>query len=241
MAWLNAKSLRRRIVTSFDPSSLNLIRYYDPEDLTAGAISSWSAHSAIGPTLTASASHEPTAVDSVLNGKRIARFSSASTQQIQDTGGTSLSGTSFTLAMVAKFTNGTSLQVPFHMGTDSLRISCQSNALYLVPDNSPNYCISPVAAITNNAWFRVIYRYDGTQASNATKLRCRRNGSDDTLSFSGSIPGSITSVAGANFGAYTGSLYFFDGDIAWFAISSDCESDTTVDDLDAWLVSRFAL
>jgi len=225
-------------VQPFSPYDLDLIRAYDPDDLATGSVSTFPGHNGIGPTLGGGTGL--TVVAGELNGHKVVRFVN---QYVEANGGTSINGTtSWTLAAVFKTTT-TNGGVLFHLGIDSARLSTNDESILVVPDDTVSGELhTTLGAAPIDTWHVAIWRYDGTAGSNATRLRCRLNGSDLSLLGSGTIPASISCADGTNLGRYGASgPYEFAGDMAWLALSADCESDDTTTAWDDWLVSRFAL
>lgn len=232
---------RRRIVSGGDvPDTLPLIRYYDPDDLAAGAYVSWPAHNAIGPTLT-TGGNPPTAVAAELNGHTVSRHVQANAENVTAAaGGTQLdTATEYTLIAVYKAITTGGNTSPFSLGSYTSRIFVQSGGNhYLFADETGTW--GRTGALGESQWVRVIWRYLGAGATDDDRLRCRLDGTDRVLAFlGGSIPASISSLTSTTIGA--GGGIDFEGDVAWIAVASTCLSDGQVDDIDAWLVDRFAL
>lgn len=49
--------------------------------------------------------------------------------------------------------------------------------------------------LNTGTWYHVCVRYDGTQATNATRLRAWINGSEVTLTYAGTVPAALTDTA----------------------------------------------
>lgn len=67
-------------------------------------------------------------------------------------------------------------------------------------NGSNSYGYSSVVLNTSR-WYHLVMTFDGTQSTNATKLLCYVNGVQQTLTFSGTIPSTLTSSA---YGQYIG-------------------------------------
>ena len=74
---------------------------------------------------------------------------------------------------------------------------------------------SGVVGFTDTGWNHVVIVYDGAETGNADRLKLWLNGSQETLSFTGTIPASVdaSSTDGYSFGSVASST-FFDGDIS---------------------------
>jgi hypothetical protein len=114
---------------------------------------------------------------------------------------TSLSGTSkFTLEGWVKFNTLSAWNTIFYRyGSGTNRIALSSNAtngLHVVVSNgSSNFANSPSNIITAGEWFHVAMVYDGTQATNDSKLKLYVNGVAQTLVHGGGT-GVIPTTAG---------------------------------------------
>lgn len=76
--------------------------------------------------------------------------------------------------------------------SDELKI-CAASGL---TDNCANYGITTDANIIASAWYNIQIIYDGTQSTNANKLKLYLNGMQKTLSFVGTIPSSLQNAGG---------------------------------------------
>jgi uncharacterized protein (TIGR02145 family) len=81
-------------------------------------------------------------------------------------------------------------------------------------DNCTNYAVTTDANLATATWQNVQITYDGSQASNALKLKLFLNGVQKTLTFSGTIPATLaTSTATLELGGNANLATFFSGKI----------------------------
>lgn len=70
----------------------------------------------------------------------------------------------------------------------------------------------PNSTFTSGNWYHVVIVFDGTQASNGTRLRAWVNGVEVTLTYTGTIPATLTDgTAAFEVGARTESGVYYDG------------------------------
>jgi len=81
-------------------------------------------------------------------------------------------------------------------------------------DNCTNYAVTTDANLTTSSWKNVQLVYDGTQATNALKLKLYLNGVQKTLTFSGTLPITLTtSTAALEIGGSSSLATYFSGKI----------------------------
>ncbi|MBB6108332.1 Putative glycoside hydrolase Family 18, chitinase_18 [Mucilaginibacter lappiensis] len=88
--------------------------------------------------------------------------------------------------------------------TSTDRIALQTgggdNSLYVILGNGSNsYGYTAANAVSAGQWYHVAVVFDGTQSTNASKLKLYINGTLQTLTFSGTIPASTSSTNTAAF------------------------------------------
>ncbi len=136
---------------------------------------------------------------------------------------TQLKGASaFTLESWVNFTstgNWATVMAKSTAGTN--RIALQTgpgdNSLYVMVGNGSNsYGFTAPNVITTGQWYHLAVVFDGTQTTNATRLKLYLNGVQQTLTFSGTIPATSSTTNTAAFLAGTeavGSAVFLAGTI----------------------------
>ena len=85
--------------------------------------------------------------------------------------------------------------------------------------------------------------FDGTQADNATRLKFRYDGADQTMSFSGTV-GTTTSASAARFYVgvdSTGAAKFFNGDIGEIVMFTRTLNTSEILNTEAYLKYHWAL
>jgi len=122
---------------------------------------------------------------------------------------TSLNSTNkFTIESWVKFDNvGLSRTVMSKLNNTNNRIVLQTetdNSLYVVVANGSNaYGRTPINSIAANQWYHFAMVYDGTQSTNAARLKFYINGNPITLTYTGTIPATTaTNTNGLLFGGY---------------------------------------
>ena len=81
-------------------------------------------------------------------------------------------------------------------------------------DNYGAYGHITTAYPSTDTWYHTVWVYDGTQTGNANRLKCYVNGTQQTLSFFGTIPASITSTSAPfQVGAITSDGIYMNGRI----------------------------
>ena len=81
-------------------------------------------------------------------------------------------------------------------------------------DNCTNYAVATDANLTTSSWKNVQLVYDGTQATNASKLKLYLNGIQKTLTFTGTLPATLTtSTAALEIGGNSILATYFSGKI----------------------------
>lgn len=85
---------------------------------------------------------------------------------------------------------------------NGLTIESDSSVIYFVIANgSLTYATLPISGnITTNTWFNIVMVYDGSQSSNATRLKAYLNNEEKSLSYVGTIPSSLAVNNSAVFG-----------------------------------------
>ena len=85
----------------------------------------------------------------------------------------------------------------------------RTNLLLTMGNGSNAFGYTTDNFIADNVWTHAVYLFDGTQASNATRLRLFVNGNEKSLTYSGTIPTtSPTNSASLVFGAETTATFF---------------------------------
>jgi hypothetical protein len=94
----------------------------------------------------------------------------------------------------------------------------------------------------DNAWHIHTVAFDGSQGTNATKFRYRRDKTANTLSFSGTVPTQIGSTSQLDIGFYDiGTTQFMQGDIAEFLIFTKVLTDNEIANVENYLSNKWGL
>lgn len=111
--------------------------------------------------------------------------------------------------------------------TDGLRFHCGTPGV-----NFGEASLVLAADVTGN----YIWVYDGTQTGNSNRLKLYLNGIEQTLSFTGTIPSTLTNTTDAiTLGAYSNPSQYFDGSIHSVAISLTSITQAQVTELNKYL------
>lgn len=147
----------------------------------------------------------------------------------------------YTLFIVAKASSLTGTQ--YLSSTDTNGFSFYHNGSVWLVSTSGGIGTSSVAGDTTN--FRIFcIVYDGTQADNASRLKFRYAGSDQTLNFGATTVGSTTNAAakywylGAN---STGAANYFNGDIAEVIMYTRALPQSEIRGVETYLKSHWAI
>lgn len=113
----------------------------------------------------------------------------------------------FTVSQVLKFNEFTSAQYFFvtspYVADSLIRMRVQSDNMYVTINNSTTSSASfSTSSLSDSTWYHITVAYDGTQATNDTKLRVYVNDVAKALSFTGTVPTTTSSKASV----YVGTL-----------------------------------
>lgn len=95
------------------------------------------------------------------------------------------------------------------------------------------------AASTNQLDYYVLF-YFGAGATNADRLQRHKNGAQETLSFTGTIPATTSATAGLLFGNRLSASAGYNGKIYEFILFSSALSGANVGILNNWLASKYS-
>jgi hypothetical protein len=131
----------------------------------------------------------------------------------------------FTIESWTKFTNGADWASVYGKSASSTnRIGMQTLAngsVYVLLGNGANtYGYTAAGTITTGQWYHVAVVFDGTQATNANRLKLYINGVQKALAFSGTIP--------ATTGTNTSNLSFYRSDVDEVRIWSTAVSGSNI-------------
>lgn len=102
-----------------------------------------------------------------------------------------------------------------------------------VANGSNTYGYTATGKISTATWYHVVMIYDGTQTGNANRLILYLNGSQETLTFVGTIPSTTYDTTADNFhvGTVSGSSFFWDGRIDELGVWSRALTGSEVTEL----------
>ena len=92
------------------------------------------------------------------------------------------------------------------------------------------------------AWHIHTVAFDGSQVTDATRFRYRRDKSANTLSFSGTIPAQIGSTSQLDIGFHDlGTTQFMQGDLAEFLVFTKALTDVEIANVENYLSNKWGL
>jgi lysophospholipase L1-like esterase len=218
----------------FDPASVpSLVHRLRGEGQTAGSLTTWTA--AVGAS--ESGGVPPTAVAGAWNGKTVVQFVASNGQYLTEAGSTYLNGaTACTVALMVEPSYGYN-SVWYERGTGGLRVQTYYSVHYFTPVAGGAYAYL-TTGVTAVAPMAVIWVYNGLGATNADRVKCYIDGIERALTFSGTIPSSLTLAAGTRVGGNPTAPAYGDGPLADLLVFSEAFDSTAVAQLTAYLVDQ---
>lgn len=174
------------------------------------------------------------------NGRPTGRFVAASSQYLTNTGFTSLNSVAgATLFVVAKATSAAVAQTLVNGNNSKMRLDCTAaGATRLIFDDSTYGEIAGAFGTTTRIWSGV---FDGSQSTNATRLRLWRDGVLQTLTFTGTVGATM----GSSNGYWVGNRYdlvnYFGGDILEVVLFTAALSDSDRRAVENYLAQKYNL
>lgn len=149
-----------------------------------------------------------------------------------------ISGSGFTILMVAKASSNININPMTSTNMDGLKIF-HSGSLWGVKSSGGTGMSS--ISVDTGSFHTFAFIYDGTQSTNATKLKFRYDRQDYNLTFSGTVGSSI--LAGTNqFNiGYDSSGSYFNGDIAELTLFSRTLQSYEISNVENYLKSHWGL
>lgn len=218
--------------------STNLKLWVDPSsEAYADAASVTNYHDRSGNAYDLTPGTAPVFKTFINNGRPTVRFASASSQYLQNTSFPSLGGTaSATIIAVKTRTSGDGMWLN---GSADLIFPC------IEEDGTTFYCffdtISNYATFTYNSTAQDIISivYDGSQSTNATKLKIYLNGIPQTLAFTGTIGATIPAGNGIVTGRRYGGTKYWNGDISDIAVYNAVLSDANRRAVENYMAQKY--
>jgi hypothetical protein len=228
MGTISIQCVKRKITSGFNINSLSIIHRLRGEGQTPGSLSTWTA--TIGTDEVAGTAQLATA--DAWNGKGIVTTTSGFLSE--STSAYLNNASAFTIAAVYRSTISTNSLWYRRTALNIILQSYLGNHYFTVGSGVYSYTAS---ISTNDCIDRVIWVYDGSLSGNTNRLKCYINGVAQTLSFSGSIPAALPSMA--NGSKLFDTTYYPNGDISDLIISDQALDSTTITNLDKYLADTY--
>jgi lysophospholipase L1-like esterase len=223
----------RKRRSGFNPVRPSLVHRLQGETQTPGVLSTWSA--AVGAN--ESAGVAPSAIAGAWNSKNVVQFVAANGQYLTEAGSTYLNGaTAATVALMIEPSYGYNC-VWYERGAGGLRVQTYYSVHYFTPVAGGAYAYL-TTGVTAVAPMVVIWVYNGLGATNADKVKCYIDGIERPLTFSGTIPSSLTLAAGTKVGGNPTATAYGDGGMAELLVYEEAFDAPTVAQLTAYLVDN---
>lgn len=249
--WNNTAALSSTPLTLVTGASTKLRIWYDGSDVTqfqptnpsdGDTITQWNDKSnfAHNANPTGGATKRPTYQTNELNSLSVVQFDGTndclSINPIADLRGI----TGWSLFAVAKFTSTTGNR--WISQSDTGDVALYHNGTNMVVENAGGTGTSSnTLDTTDYHYFSVIY--DGTQSTNANKLKLRIDGVDQSLNFGATNVGTATSsvTSNLNIGCNGADTEYLQGFIAEYIVYYATLDATDVSDLEGYLTNHWAL
>ena len=227
-----------------DLSGAPPVIWYDASDATkqtivAGKVSQIVDSQTSMAYTQATAGKRPTLAAASQNGLDTHTYVRASLTTLANTGFSGLNakaGATFVCAI--KISNSSANQVPIAPGNQCLLIQQHSNFLYLYSQSA----VWGRIANTNTNWRILTARFNGAGTGNAGRMQLYDNGTPQTLTFSGTVGTTSTTVNGMEFGAIASfSGAEFDGSIAEAIYLDYAGTDADLELLTHYLSEKWAI
>ncbi len=215
---------------SFIPSNLN-----DGQTFTQWTDKSDFSHNA-NPT--GGANTRPTVQYNELNGYQVVRFDGINDGLSINPYPGLVNAPALTLFVVSKLSAT--------VGFPKLFGQAQSFDMFYSSDtNSWKFNVNGSTVVStgsnDNAWHIHTVAFDGSQSTNSTRFRYRRDKVANNLSFSINVPSTIGSTSALEIGNYNGSAQFMQGDIAEFIIFTRSLTITEIQNIENYLSNKWGL
>lgn len=228
-----------QIITNYDAATNTYIK--PPGTTSGGSITQWLDQSVFAHNLNSGGSARPTWHDAVQNGKGAIRFDGINDElNINPVSWlNSMSEATFFVVAKPNSTTGETL-----MGSDQndLRIYSDAGSWKVGCSGATAQQASGTDAdITATNWYYMTVCFDGAGATDADRLRFKVNGTQITLSFTGSV-GTTTNASNTEFvvGGYNGAE-FFDGDVGELIIFDIKLIDPEIASVENYLKTRWGI
>lgn len=241
----SAEKLERKPAMSLDVNDLSgaaPVVWYDASDATTQTIVSGKV-SAITDKQTGisysqgTAGNRPVLDAASLNSLDTHDFVRASETYVANSGFTGLNSKSgATLVIVLKTTNTTLNQIPWLPLNQCLELQQVSSEMVVYSGAG----VFGKFANTSTAWRVLTCRFDGTATGNANRLKVWDNGTAKTLTFTGTVGTSSSSVNGIEIGAVSSFAGIgFDGSIAEAIMLDYAGTDADLDVLNSYVAAKY--
>lgn len=228
---------------------LVLESYYDASDGTYfvpanpadnATFTQWKDKSAFAHNAnpTGGATTRPTVQTAELNAKSVVRFDGVNDGLTINPYTNLVNAPAITIFVLAKLT--ATAGYPKLFGQDQ-----SLDMFYSTDSNSWRFNVTGAVATStganDSAWHIHTVAFDGSQGSNATKFRYRRDRAAVSLTYSGMIMNTIGPGNSLSIGNYNAASQFFTGDIAEFLIFTKALPDTEIANVENYLKTKWGL
>lgn len=191
------------------------------------------------------ASAKPVYKINILNGKPVVRFDGVDDFLSKDSGFSAFSGgAAYTAFIVYKITNSANDQFSWNIPSEvnqGSRLQQSAGVLYSTPVNGNSAYGS--YAFTNTSSFHIFCDiYDGSKPTAATKLRHFKNGTQQSLTFFGTMPSGLGASSSFRLGMRSdGGTSPFGGDIAEVLLYNKALSEAERLIVESYLNNKYAV